>query len=450
MVRKPVWSEGLFVTQHHFQQLDRYHEDLLRERVAAVVAFEWGVSELEIDERALAAGQFRIVRLVAILPDGTPIGADGDDAVASRSLEGAFSAQARSLDVYVALPREGDAIANVDLDARPGVHARYARAQVQIADYNSGASEQGFGWARPNLRILFGDERREGFEAIRIAQLVRAANGSVVLRDSFVPPLLRIGASSFLKSGFARVLSAMTGRQRSLAESRRQRTASAVEFQASDAAKFWLLNVINGAIPTLAHVADHPHVGPESAYLELARVIGQLMTFAVDGDPTTIPKFNYLELGEVFEPMFARVLALLNAVIAERYVQIPLQRREDGMYLGKIEDPQILRYEFFLAASGTMPESTVRDRLPRLMKIASWNHIGAILNSAINGARIELEYRPPGALPIRPGVTFFKVGRTPEFWPDIAGTGTIAIYHPSEPSASVELALYAVDPANLQ
>ena len=46
-----------------------------------------------------------------------------------------------------------------------------------------------------------------------------------------------------------------------------------------------------------------------------------------------------------------------------------------------------------------------------------------------------MEYRPPGALPIKPGVTFFKVIRTPDFWGDIAGTGTIALYQPVDPNA---------------
>jgi type VI secretion system protein ImpJ len=196
-------------------------------------------------------------------------------------------------------------------------------------------------------------------------------------------------------------------------------------------------------------VVDQGTTNAEDAYLILAQLIGQLCTFAVDGDPTTIPKFNYLELGDVFEPMFTRAHKLLEAVIAERYVQIPLQKREDGMYLGKIEDPQILRYEFFLAAQGSLPEAQVRERLPKLSKIASWNHIAGILGSAVNGAKLDLEYRPPGALPIKPGVIFFKVIRTPEFWADIAGTGTIAIYQPMEPSA-MNLSLYAVDPQNLQ
>ncbi len=118
------------------------------------------------------------------------------------------------------------------------------------------------------------------------------------------------------------------------------------------------------------------------------------------------------------------------------------------MHLAQVEDASVLRFEFFLAVTGTLSEQDVRDRLPKLSKIASWGQIGGLLNSAVNGARIEVEYRPPGALPIRPGLTFFRLLKTPEYWMDIQGTGTLAIYHPL-PSDSLELKLYAVDPQNL-
>ncbi len=223
-----------------------------------------------------------------------------------------------------------------------------------------------------------------------------------------------------------------------------------VEFDAATPPSSGSSTTLNTLIPPFSHVVDQGHSSPEDAYLVLAQLIGQLCTFAVDGDPTTIPKFNFLDLGEVFEPMFARATQLLNAVIAERYIQIPLQRRDDGMYLGRLEDPQVLRYELFLACSGTMPEANVRDRLPKLMKIASWGQIGAILNSAVNGARVDVEYRPPAPCRSSRGLTFFKVVRTPEFWPDIASSGSIALYHPVDPAATVDFQLYAVDPANLQ
>src|SRR5688500_4771925 len=66
MPSKPVWSEGLLVSQHHFQQQDRYHEVRLEERLAALHRYGWGITVLEIDDRSLVSGQFRLKRLSAI------------------------------------------------------------------------------------------------------------------------------------------------------------------------------------------------------------------------------------------------------------------------------------------------------------------------------------------------------------------------------------------------
>ena len=451
--RKLLWTEGLFLTQHHLQQLDRYHEQLLDSRAQLIDPYAWGITEIDIDERALGLGQFKVSRLQAILPDGTPLEVgDGDgDALPPRSLENALTPQMRTLDVYIGIASESDVSPNTDLEGRPGAIARYLRDSGSVLDYNSGSGEQPVQWARRNLRILFGEERQDAVAGIRVAQLTRATSGAIIVRPGFVPPVRRIGASPFLVSGFVRLLETMTAKQRSLADTRQQRTSAAVEFQASDAAKFWLLNALNTSIPPFAHMVDQRTSNPEQAYLELGRLIGQLCTFAVEGDPTTIPKFNYLDLGECFGPMFTRAMTLLDAVVAEKYVQIPLNKRSDGLYLGQVEDPTWLRYEFFVSATMApgVAEAAVRERLPKLAKIASWNQINSILNSALNGAKLELEYRPPGALPVKQGVLFFKLSKTPEFWNDIAGTGTIALYQPIDHDG-IELRLYGIDPANLR
>ncbi len=448
--RKLVWTEGLFGTQHHLQQSDRYQEWLVRERLRAALPYDWGVLDLEIDERALAAQQFKLGRLSAVLPDGTALehGEGAGDPIPPRPFGAVFPAQVKVLDVFVALAHESDQLPNVELEGRAGSSLRYVRETASVLDVNTGAGEHQVQYARPNPTLLFGEERRDGFDTLRIAQIVRAPTGTPVLRESFIPAVLRVGASGYLVSRFRRLLATMTAKQRVLSDSRRQRTAAAVEFQASDAAKFWLLNALNLSIPAIAHIVDHATDHPEQAYLHLAQLIGQLCTFAVDGDPTTIPKFNYLELGDVFEPMFDRAHKLLDAVLAERYVEIPLTRREDGMFLGQVNDAGLLRHAFFLAATGGIPEAQIRERLPLLTKIASWSQIGAILNSAVSGLKLELEYTPPGALPIKPGLVFFKVVRTPDFWNEIAGTGTIAIFQPISPQG-MEIHLYAVDPTNL-
>ena len=214
--RKPLWIEGLFLEPHHLQRQDGYHERLLARRLAAVVANDWGVIDLEIDARALQAGEVRIARLDAILPDGTPIAVDdgsGDSLPARRFELGPLGRGVqRPLDVYVALAQESEHVANADLANDPATTARYLRSQSTVADVNTGTDERAVDWARHNLRILFGEERRERFDVLRIGQIARTTAGSVALAETFVPPVLRIGASPFLMNGFRRVLRAMLGK----------------------------------------------------------------------------------------------------------------------------------------------------------------------------------------------------------------------------------------------
>ena len=444
MSSKIVWTEGLFVTQHHFQRLDRYHERLLAERMRLAAAYDWGVADLQIDERALASGQLRVSRLTAVMPGGAVLSTEGESAIAPRPFDSEFTPQMPVLDVHVAIAQEVEGVPSVALEAGSAILARYTRSQEQLADVNTGTGPQPIDVARLNVRLLFGEERRDGFDTIRIAQLVRAPSGAVVVKPNYVPPLLRVAASPFLTHGFRSLLTAMTARQRALAESRRQRSAGQVEFDAGDLPKLWLLSTLNTNIPQIAHVVDSIAMHPEQAYLLLAQLIGSLSTMAADSDPTTIPKFQYTDLGATFEPMFARAGALIGSAIQARSHEIPLTRRPDGVYVGQASGPDIMRSDFFLAVSTSLPDQQIRERLPRLMKIASTNQIGALMNSAVTGTPVELEYRPPSALPVQPGIHWFRLGRAPEFWADIVATGTFAVYHPFDPQ-SMNVQLYAVE-----
>lgn len=446
--KKPIWTEGLFITEHHLQQQDQYHEQLVDRRLQGLPQPSWGVSELKVDTDALAQGQFVLSRLRAVLPDGTPIDCGGAEGHApdSRDVNPHFGPAVTNLPVYVALARQSPARGNVGQEGAST--GRYERETTRVADFNAGGRDLEVQWARPRLKILFGNEPREGYAAVQIADLLRTEAGAIILRDTFVPPSLCLGGSSFLQDGLRRVANALTARSRAVSATRRQRSEARVEFDAGDMVKVLLLATLNRSIPRVSHLLDNSQSHPEEAYLALAQLAGEMCTFSPDGDPSTLPKYNYLNLGDTFEPLFARTLSLINTTVDERYVEIPLKRREDGMYLGKIEDSRLLKHEFFIAASGTLSDAEIHQQLPKLSKIASWNGIGTILNSAVNGARIELEFRPSAALPVRPGVSFFRVHHTPEFWPDIQGTGTFAIYHPL-PKEAVELSLYAVDPENL-
>lgn len=444
--RKLVWTEGLFMTPQHLQQTDSYTEALVHSRVHAIVPYDWGMLSIAFDERALAAGQVRITKAHGVFPDGTPffVGDRGEDQVEARPLENAFPAALETLDVFLAVPNSRDTAANVALDpAKVGPAQRFVASQVSVPDVNTGRNDTVVTWARPNLRVLFGTESRDAYEAIRVAQLVRDRTGAIVLKPNYIPPILRFLASDYLMAGLKRVLSTLVGKQKQLAEGRRLRTAASVDFQASDTAKFWMLHTLNSYIPLVSHMVDHGDMHPEQVFVTIASLIGELCTFSPDGDPTAITKFNYLDLGDVFDPLFDRAINLISGVLAESFTVVPLEKRDDGMYLGKFEDPKLPRtHELFLEAKGP-DEATLRERLPRLLKVGSWTQIGYILNAAMPGVRVAVEYRPPGAIPIKPGLVYLRVDQAGDYWNDILGSGTIAIYQPIDPH-KVDLRLIAV------
>jgi type VI secretion system protein ImpJ len=449
MPNKPVWSEGVLVSQHHFQQQDRYHEQLLADRVRGIVHYDWGITELEIDAAALASNQLRIVKFRAIWPDGASIACgEGYDQPAPppRNFEAAFTPGVDKLEVFLGLVHEGDTSPILSRPHEPQSGRRYVQATKSVPDLNSGGPLEEIEWARPNLRLFIGNERRDGYSVVRIAELIRQATGRAIVRDNHVPPVLHLEASPFLHGGLSRVLTVATSRQKDLAAERGQRNAGNVEFHASAAQTFWLLHTLNGAIPVLSHLLDTPRAHPEEAYLVLAGLIGQLSSFSADADPRNVPKFNYLELGDVFEVLFARAVSLLSGQVDKPYVEIELERRADGMYLGKLRDPKLVSHELFVAVQANQVDAVVRDRAPAVLKIASWNQIYDVVKQARRGVRVDVEWNPSPALPVRPGVCFFRVRREGNFWEEVASSSTLALYLPSDGDwKDANLTVYAID-----
>jgi len=76
---KVVWSEGLFLQPHHFQQQDRYFERFVEARCHALTPHSWGFTEIELERDLLAIGKFALRRAAGVFPDGTPFRMPDDD-----------------------------------------------------------------------------------------------------------------------------------------------------------------------------------------------------------------------------------------------------------------------------------------------------------------------------------------------------------------------------------
>ena len=80
-----VWSQGLFLQPHHFQQQTRFLEHLIDARTRAAGQHSWGFAELVLDEAQLATGRVALTRCHGVLPDGTPFSMPDADALPDNS-----------------------------------------------------------------------------------------------------------------------------------------------------------------------------------------------------------------------------------------------------------------------------------------------------------------------------------------------------------------------------
>ncbi len=446
--RKIVWNEGMLLTPHHFQQWDNYHEELLNSRVRSLLSFEYGIMDLQINREAIANGNFQIINCHAVLPDGLMINVPDAEAVPDlRQVGNHFHPEAERLGVHIAIPARKMGEANFQGNGvKAGANLRFLQEGALVKDETSGTNEQPLAYAKSNLRIIFDDEVRDGFTSMKIAELVRTPTGQLMINEDYIPPTLKSSASAWLVNMLRQLVEILNTKSGSLGEQRRQRNASLADFTTSEVAVFWLLHTINSAIPTMAHFFRSPLLHPERLYLEMAEIVGKLMTFSTDLYPRDIVKYDHDDLHFTFYNLSTQLKELLETVIPSRCVPIPLEKTRDTLYVGRVEDERLLKEAgFYLAVRAQMPESRLIEGIPRVVKIGSRDVIDTIINSALPGVVLTHASPPPAPIPTRVGFRYFMLDTIGPYWDGIKGSKVIAVYVPDEiPDETLEM--YAVKP----
>jgi type VI secretion system protein ImpJ len=444
--RKIVWNEGMLLTPHHFQQWDNYHEELLNSRVRSILPFEYGVLDLQINREAISNGDFQIINCHAVLPDGLMVSVPDAEGVPDlRPVAEHFHPEQEKLGVHLAIPARKLGEANYQANgARADINLRFLQEGALVKDETSGTNEQPLAYAKSNLRIIFDDELRDGFTSIKIAELERTQTGQLKISENYIPPALKVAASTWLVNMLRQMVEILITKSSSLGEQRRQKNASLADFTTDEVAVFWLLHTINAAIPPMSHYFRSPLLHPEKLYLEMAGIIGQLLTFALKDHPKDIVKYEHDDLYYTFSNLSAQLRDLLETVIPSRCVPIPLEKTRETLYVGRIEDERLFKDAgFYLAVRAKMPESKLMEVVPRVVKIGSRDVIDTIIGSALPGVVLTHTNPPPAPIPTRVGFKYYSLDTVGPYWDGIKGSKVISVYVPDEiPDEQVEM--YAV------
>ncbi|MCI0485751.1 MAG: type VI secretion system baseplate subunit TssK [Blastocatellia bacterium] len=447
--RKIVWDEGMLLSPHHFQQWDNYHEELLNSRLASLFPYEWGILDLQVNREAIANGYFELLRCSAVMADGLLLNIpQTDQAPDPRPIEEHFDASAERLDAHLAIPAKRFGGVNFqESGGETGKMVRYLQDAGTVPDETTGDNEREIAFARGNIRLLFGDELREGYSSIKIAEIERTPTGQLTLSENWIPPALSIGASTWLVNMLRQLIEILVTKSSTLSEQRRQRAGAAADFTTSEVAVFWLLHTVNSAIPHLAHLFRTRIVSPERLYTRMAELEGELMTFVASRHPKDIVRYEHTNLYSTFSHLAAEIRELLEIVIPTRCVAIPLENVRETLYVGRVLDEGLLKEaNFFLGVGAQIPESRLIELVPRVIKIAARDVIDAVVGSALPGVALLHASPPPAPIPARVGFHYFGMDRVGPYWETIRGSKTIAVYVPDE-FPQVKLEMYAIKPS---
>ncbi len=421
---KPLWIEGMFMRPHHFQQHDRYVEALVEARSAALRPHSWGVVALELDRQALGLGKLAVVRVRAVMPDGTPVELPSHGlSVTPRDIPTRFS----NGRVYLAMPvRAGDG-PEIDPGQDGRINPRFQATPRNLRNSTQRSSgEIEVQVAVPNLRLVLEGEPVDDLVLLPVARVSeRTADGAVVLDDEFLPPALDCGA----QTGFGRFI----GEVVSLLRRRGEALAAMVDPARADGVStltdFLLLQLVNRFEPLFEHYAATRPLHPDQVYAAALQLAGELSTFDGGRRPPVFPPYVHDALDTCFPPLLQHIRQSLSVVTERSAMQLPIEARKYGVYISIIADQTLLRQaRFVLAVQASVNSSDILRDFPNQVKIGPVEEIRNLVNLQLPGIGLRALPVAPREIPYHSETAYFELDKRADLWSKLNGSASFAFH----------------------
>ncbi len=440
---KVVWREGMFLQPQHFQQSERHLLQTLNSRLASYLPHCYGFIDYVANADAVLNNSFALVRCSGAMPDGTPFEMPGEAPLpAVRPFGDHFAHDQQSLNVFLGLPLAIEGKANVSTQAESAFSPARLHAQtVTVTDEVYGTQKKEIEVGVPTFVILYDDESRDNYTTLPIARLARSASGQVAIDETFVPPLLHIGASQYLMNELRSMLEVLLAKNASLSQGRRQKASGLAEFKGSEETAFRLLQTINTYAPLLNHCHVAPQVHPFDLFQFMTQFSGALTTFSAEVSIRQLPRYEHTSLREVFGAFSRVIRAVLGADLGSACVNIAIEQAGPATYACRVGDERLLSSaKFFFGVSAAVPEKELVVGTLQRIKMCSRDRLELLIPSAMPGIPLIHTSRPPEGLSTKPGFVYFSLDQASDFWQGIKTSGTIAFYFPNNyPDLKMEL-----------
>ncbi|WP_133511557.1 type VI secretion system baseplate subunit TssK [Candidatus Thiosymbion oneisti] len=438
---KVLWSEGMFLQPHHFQQHDRYLEHLVGATSAVATPYPWGVQRLTVDTELLGLGKVALVEAKGLLPDGTPfdLPADGPPPPALELDE-----TVKEAIVYLALPLRQPGLVEAGGAEATDATLRYRSHTEEVRDNHTGPqqTEAPVEVGTLELRLLLDRDDRNGFAHTGLVRVLECrADKRIVLDDAYIPPCVDCKASPRLAGFVGELLGLLHHRGETLAA----RVSGSGRSGVAEWADFLLLQVINRLEPLTSHLDAIAGLHPELLYRLLLPMAGELATFTIrEKRPPEFPTYRHDDLAGTFTPVMVALREALSRVLEERAIPIPIQERKFGFRVAPLSDRTLLADAgFILAAHAKVNTEVLRNRFPAQVKIGPVEKIQELVKLALPGIALRPLPVAPRQIPFHAGFVYFELDRSSELWEQLEHSGGFSLHIGGE-FPDLELEFWAV------
>lgn len=404
---KIAWLESQYLYPHHFQQQERYFENLIEQRCKSINPLAFGFKELSINTAWLSDYKIGLKSANGVFPDGCTFDFPILDELPP-PLE--IKESIRNSIVYLAIPlyQSGSCFINITGNHSQQEEARYKLHELDVYDYSrEDRNIEKIETATLQCKLVLENDDLSNYSYLPVLKISEISQtDGIILDESFIPPIVDYKASLFLQQNLQHCLSIVTQRAEALAErfTAQQQSNNAI-------ADFLLLQLLNKHEPVLANFIKLEHCHPLSVYQQLAEFLGELATFCSKNKrPHHIESYKHRDLGSSFLGLFKQIIIYLNSVLEQSAVQIPIEHKQYGICVTKIHNPELYQNSrLILAVKSSLEQELFKDYFSAHFKLGTVENISHLVNNHLMGLPIKFLNDIPREISHQSGFIYFEI-----------------------------------------
>lgn len=424
--KKPVWAEGVLLAQQHFQMLEQYQEQQLITRHSLVSAYASGISELRVDTSALQRGVLQINVISAVFDNGRYVEYSNRP---DRELKLDLDLSRDEITVYLAIAANR-VVADIDGYDKTGQLSAFTSEYIEVSDEHDQSRVRELLVADPHLILLTDNDVLTYFDSIKCIKVIKSLEGTFSIDDNYIPPLIHVGASTYLVNLLNRTANLLNAKVRVLL-GRRRSFGAVSDFGPNEMNSFLLLNAMAPSASIFEHLKTLPVLHPEKLYCHFAELISKVAVFEHSDLVTSVPKYEHQNLTNVFATIDELLGKLLEGVVPKKMAALNFERVSNAIYQIPTIDLNVLQNnDFYLAVFLESENTQWIEIFSEQVKVGASEKLEIMIASALNGVAITHCQRPPNKLAIKSGYEYFRLETFGVSWQQILEEQSLSLFVP--------------------